>query len=245
MAGPLAAAGLAGVLGIGTSMVSNMGAKQRQDAANRQNTEFWNMQNKYNTPKNQMARLKEAGLNPALIYGSGATNTGVAGSIAPSKASPYNIKDPAPTALNAAMIGAQIELTNAQKIKTDEESKAIRDKLPITLDNISQVAKINSEKALQEVTKTLELNKSYQNRIDILAESVKQNKSRTATLKLDATLSEAGTRVNDFIGWRKLAEIWAWATGGKAIEFLKKHIPSNSDLKNQLDDWLTKTQTNL
>lgn len=31
----------------------------------------WTMQNEYNSPAQQMARLKAAGLNPALIYGSG------------------------------------------------------------------------------------------------------------------------------------------------------------------------------
>lgn len=36
------------------------------------NLEAWNMQNAYNTPKAQMERLELAGLNPRLIYGSGA-----------------------------------------------------------------------------------------------------------------------------------------------------------------------------
>lgn len=31
----------------------------------------WNMQNEYNSPQAQMARLKAAGLNPMLVYGSG------------------------------------------------------------------------------------------------------------------------------------------------------------------------------
>lgn len=42
-----------------------------QETAN--NINLWNMQNEYNTPKNQMLRFKEAGLNPNLIYGQ--TNT--------------------------------------------------------------------------------------------------------------------------------------------------------------------------
>lgn len=35
------------------------------------NIEAWNMQNAYNTPKNQMQRYQDAGLNPNLIYGQG------------------------------------------------------------------------------------------------------------------------------------------------------------------------------
>lgn len=43
------------------------------------NLEFWNMQNEYNSPQNQMRRFQEAGLNPNLIYGQG--NSGPAGAI--------------------------------------------------------------------------------------------------------------------------------------------------------------------
>ena len=73
--GPL---GLIGSLG--SSLISNRGAKRRQQLADQQNIKFWNMQNAYNTPKEQMARLQDAGLNPNLIYGSNA-NTGTAGSV--------------------------------------------------------------------------------------------------------------------------------------------------------------------
>lgn len=43
------------------------------------NLEFWNLQNKYNSPAEQMKRFKEAGLNPHLIYGQG--SNGNAGAI--------------------------------------------------------------------------------------------------------------------------------------------------------------------
>lgn len=36
------------------------------------NKEMWELQNQYNDPRNQMARLGGAGLNPNMIYGSGA-----------------------------------------------------------------------------------------------------------------------------------------------------------------------------
>lgn len=49
----------------------SMYARQRADAL-----ADWNMQNEYNSPKNQMARLKEAGINPRLAYTSGVENAG-------------------------------------------------------------------------------------------------------------------------------------------------------------------------
>lgn len=53
-----------------------------ENAANAQNAQqlaFWNMQNAYNTPKAQMQRFAEAGLNPNLIYSQG--NNGNAGAV--------------------------------------------------------------------------------------------------------------------------------------------------------------------
>lgn len=49
-----------------------------QQAQNDYNYRMWQENNEYNTPANQAARLKAAGLNPALIMGSG--NTGISSS---------------------------------------------------------------------------------------------------------------------------------------------------------------------
>lgn len=42
------------------------------NAQNEHNMKLWNLQNEYNLPANQMQRLQDAGLNPALIYGNAA-----------------------------------------------------------------------------------------------------------------------------------------------------------------------------
>jgi hypothetical protein len=118
LGGPIG--GLVGSLG--SSLLGNRGAKRRQQLADQQNIKFWNMQNAYNTPKEQMARLKDAGLNPNLIYGSNA-NTGVAGSVSPSKASPYNVQNPVPSAVQTAIIGAQIPNLNSVTNKNNKETE--------------------------------------------------------------------------------------------------------------------------
>ena len=58
------------------SMTMDMYNLQRSN-----NLDFWNMQNAYNHPKMQMARLKEAGLNPMLVYGHGTVAGNTAGPI--------------------------------------------------------------------------------------------------------------------------------------------------------------------
>lgn len=49
--------------------------------ANQFEVDMWNKNNLYNNPVEQMKRLKEAGLNPNLIYGSGSSAVGISNSI--------------------------------------------------------------------------------------------------------------------------------------------------------------------
>lgn len=63
--------------------------QQQKDLAKYQydlNMQGWREMNEYNTPKNQMARYQEAGLNPNLIYGTGSASAGNAGSFPEYKA---------------------------------------------------------------------------------------------------------------------------------------------------------------
>lgn len=74
MADPLS---LGTALSVGTEIVQNAvnwGSQKRQNDFQLQ---LWHMNNEYNSPKNQMKRFVEAGLNPHLIYGQGsAGNSG-------------------------------------------------------------------------------------------------------------------------------------------------------------------------
>lgn len=61
--------GLSTAMSMGESLLNNYEAKKQTKKAYERDLAFWNMQNEYNSPVNQMARLREAGLNPNLIYG--------------------------------------------------------------------------------------------------------------------------------------------------------------------------------
>lgn len=67
--GGLLAAGLASQLG--SNIAQNIGSRKAQKRAFAHNIDMWNRANEYNDPSAQMARLKAAGLNPNLVYGSG------------------------------------------------------------------------------------------------------------------------------------------------------------------------------
>lgn len=74
LAGPLIS-GSSGLMDqINTERVNRQQQRYNEKWYNRQlgdNINLWRMQNEYNTPAAQMARFKEAGLNPNLIYGQG------------------------------------------------------------------------------------------------------------------------------------------------------------------------------
>lgn len=134
---------LSAIAGIGTALLSGLGsylsskksnsaslqATRETNATNKSiaernnqfNYEMWQRNNDYNSPLSQIQRFKEAGLNPALIYGS----SGNAGnSSAPVKGTPYSAVKPnlqgnsvLGSVLSTIMNGMDDALSLAQKYK--------------------------------------------------------------------------------------------------------------------------------
>ena len=73
----LAAGGLLG--GIAQGIWSGHNARSAFRRESDLSERFWNMNNAYNHPVQQMKRLREAGLNPNLVYGSGSVVGNTAG----------------------------------------------------------------------------------------------------------------------------------------------------------------------
>lgn len=122
-AGAIAAVGAgAGLLGQGINAVFNKAANRRnqrlaQEAYTRQrqdNLSDWERENAYNHPSEQMKRLKEAGLNPNLVYGNGATATG--GSITSAK---QDVPDTKPAEFQLGGIVQQFVQTIQMQQQTD------------------------------------------------------------------------------------------------------------------------------
>lgn len=82
------------ILGVGASFIGQRARHKQQTrnireqlAADRSlanekyahDLRMWQLQNEYNTPAAQMARLRDAGLNPHLVYGSGSVTGNTAG----------------------------------------------------------------------------------------------------------------------------------------------------------------------
>lgn len=108
----------AGLISAGSSLLGsaiNAGSTARQNKLQRQWNEKmygiqrqdslsdWNMQNEYNSPTSQMARLKAAGLNPHLVYGNGADTT--ASPVRSTESKSWNPQTPQVDLANAASSG--------------------------------------------------------------------------------------------------------------------------------------------
>lgn len=131
-----------------------MYGRQRADAL-----ADWEMQNAYNSPMAQMARFKDAGLNPHLIYGQG----NVAQPVRSSSSSGGQASAPSGQGLGAmysyALRSNQADLTAANKefLKAREENiKAqtvkVLSEVDLTKQNVNRGAiKLAIEKQLQDV----------------------------------------------------------------------------------------------
>lgn len=102
-----------------------------QDAAAEQayqrQVEFWNMQNQYNRPSAQVARLKEAGLNPALAYGQGGNVSNTAGQLSNVPKADYQ---------NQNWINFQSSLGMLQQISELKNTEKQRDVMDAQIKNL-------------------------------------------------------------------------------------------------------------
>lgn len=206
MPGPIAAAAPALASG-GMNLIGqglNIWQNERQNRLSREfsremynrqfrdNISFWNMQNAYNSPEAQVARLKAAGLNPALMYGGkGGGMAGASGNAGPIHTQKAMAARFEPTNFNnlsrliADMQGSN--LLRAQERQIDSK----------TLLNLRQAALVGTEKdtADFELGKASELR---QTSIDMQREILQNLKARTKT-ELDRNEREKALTANTIL----------------------------------------------
>lgn len=111
---------------------------QLAEKQNQWNREQWNLENAYNSPTAQLQRLKEAGLNPDLVYGGGISNTSTSSpqmtSGAPATpmdwsalAGKKSIGDSVQQSLQNQLTKAQIDNINADTEKKGGETSLLAD----------------------------------------------------------------------------------------------------------------------
>lgn len=195
---------LAPVVGAGADLLGTGINAVLTSEQNRKNREFaqkqadqqrvyalddYHMQNAYNSPSSQMARLKDAGLNPNLVYGNGATATG--GNVRSSPPAQYEGKAPQLQLgetvgryfttqiqeLQSNNLKAQNDVLLAQKknIDADTISKLFGGNLKEFDFNLKTELRNNSLSKAWQITKNLDLTSN------LTAAQIANTKARTDT----------------------------------------------------------------
>ena len=146
--GILATAALTG----GSMILGNVLNKRAQDRAFEQNKQFWqerfDKEAKYNSPVEQKARMQAAGLNPALMYKSGAGGGGnVTSPSAQGKiAERYELGQLALQSAQVAKIVEDTKRTKAEKdyITSKTEGQGTTNKIAVQNLVIKQVESLNA-----------------------------------------------------------------------------------------------------
>lgn len=212
------AVGLAGLAGSAisawgqrrTNQANVDNAIQQQQMAQNWNLEQWHRQNQYNTPKAQMERFKQAGLNPNLIYGQG--SPGNAAQVAPAKSgyaerkndllSFQNLGGLAASAAQASNIEKQGQLLEAQALNqasqaayTNEQKKFVGEKAVAEIDKIGAEAdNLRMQEKLNEARRSgQELENQIQkqigkSRIDKWKEDARRAKFMATTAEKQAAI---------------------------------------------------------
>lgn len=161
------------------------------------NINFWQMQNDYNLPSAQMQRLKDAGLNPLMMYGDGgmqnvATGAPQSGSLPSGSQASYQFQNPFDgfglmdsqrKVLEAQVenLGTQSEknlaealLASENVVKSREESDKIRSEAEFNWRSMKdRLAQVHAENVLKSVLKDTEIAK--QNEIAANCRQIEHN----------------------------------------------------------------------
>lgn len=170
---------------------------------NQWNLDQWNRENEYNTPKAQMQRLTDAGLNPDLFYQNGVSGMTAASSPSMTAGAPATPQDMSALgqkktvgqamqeALQSSLLGAEIELKRSEARKNDSQAEGqdLTNMNILSMDNakISQLlssAGLNSQQVAESQKRIDEINQNIQQ----MAENVRylytlrQNASEQQTM---------------------------------------------------------------
>ncbi len=225
----LIGAGL-GVLGnVASSLIGNAGSKKRQDQANADNIKFWNLQNEYNNPSSQMERLRKAGLNPNLIYGTSPSSAvGNAEGIAPSKPAEYKMQNPMQDiGLHADFKQKEAQTDNLKSQNTVNQQEALL--------KSAQTQKTASEGQSAQVKAQIDT-ELRNTSADLVREQLRQSKQSTLQSFLDTKYKNNTLKDRIMDIHERALNSKATRKGTELTNDLKKYEKELNELGIQKDD---------
>lgn len=212
-------------------------ATQMYERQKYDNLQFWNMQNEYNSPAAQMQRFKDAGLNPALIYGQ--QNT----------AGPLTSPDVQKPDFNAPRYGDAISggaLSAIDAMYNLEMKQAQTDNMKLQSDVIRQEAALKAAQILDVTAsgkrKMFDLDFESELRstsVDARKEALRQLKVNTdmniarnmrEQVMMSSSLREASERISNLISQRQALAL----QNANTIQERKRIIADTRRIKQQI-----------
>lgn len=109
---------------IGSTAMTNQANKAAADLAYQREVEMWNLNNQYNSPASQMARLQSAGLNPNMVYGSGTVAGNTSGDYPKYQPPRYDFTTGVPNVMALMNASADLKLKGAQERNINASTSA-------------------------------------------------------------------------------------------------------------------------
>ncbi len=155
---------------------------------------FWNQQNEYNLPSNQVERLRSAGLHPALYMGSGSMAEGLPSvPQASSSASPIGSL---PSIQFDPLTLSQSQLNSAAAKEHEEQANQTRiDNLTRDIENRTRIKVEGSQIALnfENVNVSREQAIKLAKEVDALEQTIQESKSKVKLILSQSNLTNSQT----------------------------------------------------
>lgn len=200
-------------------------AREAYDRERQDSLADWHMQNAYNDPAAQMARLQNAGLNPNLVYGSGA-DAQMAAPVRPTKQQLPNLRAIDYGGIVSNAIGTMQVMANIRR--TEAETEAIKQKTAIGQFEL---------KAREELGQSVHTKQMEAKIRNLTSQDIKQVREYEEWLKIAFSTAPDGNLVVDSLGQyptsgSKFVQDSITATTKKAIMEVE-NLKSGVTLRNQ------------
>lgn len=235
---------------------------EQQQNQQRYDRRMWDLSNQYNSPLEQMARFKQAGLNPHLIYGKGTAGNTTA--LKSPDVKPYQRAEAKSVTEGLNMFGdiyrtrnlqAQTDNVRAQEQLTRETAaltgtKNLREQFAFGMENklfpnsVSQaeetLAKMKAERRSSESNAGV-AEQSAENRVLIVAEQLANARKTGSGIEKDNALKDFKLTLRDY-GLLESDPAWSRAIAvaiqspHKIKEFLRKQIEIGKQPRNLIDE---------
>lgn len=199
MIGSIIGAGISTIGNLVGAGINNNYAKQQMKLQNELNKEYFDYTSEYNSPFNQVGRLKAAGLNPALAVSNGVQNTqsAVGSSTIPNVNYASSLGSDAVNAANAA---AQIETQKIQNenvkadttLKEEQANTEQSKQSSIDVDNVLKQQETIARKLDNAIKRSAspDIIKAYKQQLSLLTNQVATEIQKTRLNESQSYLNE-------------------------------------------------------